>query len=400
MASPYNNDRLSFDVLGNVFQPLAVEGPLQLRRVLHVCKAWHSAVMLHCTLWTSIAVDRNFTTHFGNYSAVARTFISHCVQRSGALPLSVEFDMTKGEIPSAARDKSNEEGWSSRVALPILLRHFREIHIFDRCISLKWDANFTDFETLAPFLHPTLPVLRHLSIKNFFPVTDSKVNLSLFPYCPRMTMVTMSNYTENLPPFSPEDVANVKTLIYHNTAQWVACDIPAIERFSSLRSLVLATGDFGHIGDTMDVPPSYSSWRYRATDDPDCVITLPLLTFLHIHGEVPNAVLKRLDAPSLSNLHITADYSKHRHSMLIIPQVDFRRYPSTLSLLLKFPFAGTDDWVGPFMKLVESMHELQAVRITPMMASPHLSAQWKWKQVPVGGSGEWLIFTREPPASE
>ena len=399
MESPYNNDRLPFEVLGSIFQPVAVEGPLQLRGALHVCKAWHAAVVLHCTLWTSIVVNRNFAAHFGGYSTLAYIFISHCVQRSGGLPLSVELDMTKGEVPSAAHAKANSASRSCRAALPLLMRHFREIHILDRCVSLKWDAKFIDFQTLAPFLHPALPELRHLSVKNFS--SDPKIDLSLFPHCPRITMVTMSNYTENLlPSFSPEDVANVKTLTYHNSAQWVPNDIAVMRRFSSLHSLVLATGDFGPIGPRTNLSPLFAFWRYLISEPYNYAITLPLLTFLHIHGEVPEVVLKKLDTPSLLNMHVTADYSKHRHSMLMIPHTSFKQYPSTLSLQLEAPFADTDNWIDPFVALVESMRNLQAVHITPTMAHPRLSARWKWKQVPMSEPGEWLIFTRGPLVSE
>ena len=396
MESPYNNDRLPFEILGSIFQHVAMEGPLQLRGALHACKAWHTAVVLHPTLWTSIVVDQNFATHFDGYSDLARTFICHCVQRSGALPLSAELDGTKGEVPSGADVKAYLARLSCQDALPILMRHFREMHIFDRCISLKWDGRFLDFQTLAPFLHPALPELRHLCVKNFS--SDPKIHLSLFPGCPRITIVTMSNFTENLlVSFEPRDVADVKTLTYHSSAQWFPNDIAVIRRFSSLRSLVLATGDFGPIGPRTNLPPSFNFWTWEPYDH---AISLPLLTFLHIHGVVPGPVLEKLDAPSLSNMHVTADYSNHRHSMLRIPHASFKQYPSTLSLQLEAPFADTDDWIDPFVALVESMRNLQAVHIAPTMAHPHLSARWKWKRVPMSEPGEWLIFTRGPLVSE
>jgi len=391
--SPYNNNRLPFEVLGSVFEPLAEEGPLQLRGVLHVCKAWHSAVVLHRTLWTSILVDLKFTSYFGGCSAFrARTFISQCVQRSGALPLSVELKGRASPVRAirarVADDESNEAvNWSPKK----LMMHFRVIHIFDRCISLKWDAFFIDHKTLAPFLRPALPVLRHLQVKN---LACDVNDVSLLPHCPRMDMVTMSNYEEKRPSFSPGDVVNVKTLTFHNSADWFSDDILVIGRFSSLHSLVLATGTFGRNGNGIDVPPSYFWRRGLTNNEHHRTATLPCLTFLHIHGEVPAPVLYRLDTPSLLNLHVTAECNKRKHSMFIIPQAAFRQYPSTLTLLLESPFAYSYDWVYDFVELVESMPNLQTVYISPAMASPYLSTRWKWEQAPMNGLGKWLVFTR------
>ena len=74
---------------------------------------------------------------------------------------------------------------------------FRDLHIFDRSISLKLDVHFIDFETLVRFLRPELPVLTHLHVEDL--CFDPSNAVPCFPHCPEMHTMTRSNYTESVP---------------------------------------------------------------------------------------------------------------------------------------------------------------------------------------------------------
>ena len=87
----HNKDRgLPFEILSEIVSHLASDSPLRLRYVLFVARSWCDAAVYSPNLWTTILIDREFSSRCRDgWLAHGEAFIRCCFTRSGDLPITI-----------------------------------------------------------------------------------------------------------------------------------------------------------------------------------------------------------------------------------------------------------------------------------------------------------------------
>jgi len=298
---------LPFELLREIFSPLATQGPFQLRHALFVCRRWYNVIVSHKKLWSTIIIDEEIVDRFGLYSispdiSRVRAYIRACLDRSAPLPLdftlSEPFEGSFGPCCCSVLDE--------------LLTSGEPRHI-QRCRSLSWFIGYIhdDFmPEVATLLPPSLERLEYLFLKGY---ADNR-SLNRFPQCPRLKEVHLFNYSDGLSPkyFLDRDHTHVEKLTYTRGGGWTDLDIPYIQWFHAIRTLVLedaTPGDYLEYDD-LDEPGNTNIAHLH------CLETLKLI------GSIPLEIMKRLHAPILRRVEIaTGDSAPKSHALDTVPLV-------------------------------------------------------------------------------
>ena len=267
------------DLLGEIFYHVCEPGPLSLRHLLFVSRRFYSVAVNNAHLWTTIFLDYPFFLHFRWWREQGNKFVEYCLHRSGSLPLCLNIDCSDID-----RDDHT-----------ILLHPLETIgrpewRGFERCTSLMWKDGHKGATTqrFVDLLPKSLPSLKHVSLTSFRDVTVG----SQFPNCPVLERVEMLNHGPGSSHFWGTNFLHITTLSFGKGDLWHWYDLTTLSLFPGLHDLTLsaATG---------------LTWLI------DVKFSAPVLfEHLHIfraHGCIPQAILRKLVAPALEELHLEAN---------------------------------------------------------------------------------------------
>jgi len=272
------------------FSPIASRELFDLRRALFVCKHWHNVIVNDKKLWSTIIISDDIlgrfipNTKWPKFSR-AGAYIRACLDRSAPLSLDVTL--------SASFEDT--DGTHCCSVLDDLLNSGEPRHI-QRCRSLSWSMEyaFDDIPVVATLLPPSLERLEYLFLKGFSFDNRSSIR---FPQCPRLKEVHLVDHSDGLPPkyFVNRDHPHVEKLTYACGTGWVDHDIPYIQWFHAIRTLVLEDASLS------------SSSEYIFFEDPEnmSIAHLGCLETLKLIGSIPLEIMERLHAPMLRKVEIT-----------------------------------------------------------------------------------------------
>jgi hypothetical protein len=296
---------LPFELLREIFSPLASRGPFHLRRALFVCKHWHNVIVSDKKLWTTIIVDEEIVVRFKlsiTRAGIrrARAYICACLDRSAPLPLDVT-------LSAAFEDR---DGAHCCAILDDLFYSGDPRHI-QRCRSLSWciEYAFDAIPVISNLLPPTLERLEYLFLKGFAFQVNSFVR---FPQCPRLKEVHLVNHFDGLSPkyFLDRDHSHVEKLTYTCGLGWIDHDIPYIQWFRGIRTLVLEDA----------TPDSPSEYIVAEETENTTIAYLHRLETLKLIGPIPLDIMQRLRAPILRRVDIAAGTpAPHSHPLDTVP---------------------------------------------------------------------------------
>jgi len=301
---------LPSELLHEIFAPLASRGLFQLRHALFVCKRWYNIITNDKVLWSTIIIDQEIVDRFKLHSKCAEfsranAYIRDCLDRSAPLPLDVT-------ISAPFEDRYGAHCCS---VLNELLDSGEPRHI-QRYRSLSWcmENPFNDMPVVATLLPPSLERLEYLFLKGFAFENRSPIR---FPQCPRLKEVHLANHFEGVSPkyFLNRHPTHVKKLTYTSDTGWIDHDIPYIQWFHAIRTLVLE-----------DATPNSSS-EYTCFEEPEnaSIAHLRCLETLKLKGSIPLEIMHRLDAPILRRVEIAAGNSvPQSHVLETVPLVLLR----------------------------------------------------------------------------
>lgn len=303
---------LPSELLREIFSLFANRGPLQLSHTIFVCKHWYNVIISDQKLWSTITLDEHFVVRFKLHSSAPQTrkadaYIRACLERSAPFPLDVTLNKPF--------ETMNDLGGQCRSILDRLFK-FGEPRHFQRCRSLSWYIECTLYGSRHPLLDllpPSLERLEYLFLKNLN-FEDSP--LPRFPQSPRLKEVHLVNHLEGTSPhyFLDRDYNSVEKLTYTCGSQWIDYDIPYIQRFHQIRTLVLE--------DVVPLSPlRYHKPPYIHLEEVEntSIAHLYSLETLKLIGLIPLDIMRRLHAPILKNLDITTG-NNALHSLHIVPR--------------------------------------------------------------------------------
>jgi hypothetical protein len=300
---------LPSELLCEIFSPLASQGPLQLRHALFVCKHWYNIIVSDKKLWSTIIIDVETVYRFRLSSieaefSRARAYIRACLDRSAPLPLDVTL--------SPPLEDTN--GVRCCSVVDDLFNSGEPRHI-QRCKSLSWCIEYAfsedDMPLLSTLLPPSLERLEYLFLKNFTFDSDPLIH---FPQCPRLKEVHLFNYCDGVSPnyFLACDHTHVEKLTYTSDTGWEDHDIPYIQKFHGIRTLVL------------DDATPHSSSTYLVPDEVEntSIAHMHCLETLKLIGPIPLDIMQRIHAPILRRVDIVpGNSSSQSHPLDTVPLV-------------------------------------------------------------------------------
>jgi len=296
---------LPCELLREVFSLLASQGLFHLRHALLVCKRWHNVIVNDKKLWSTIIIDEEVVDRFKLHSKTpeisrASAYIRACLDRSAPLPLDITL--------SALESKHGEHCCS---VLDELLNSGEPRHI-QRCRSLFWCIGYTlyDRPILSTLLPPSLERLEYLYLQDF---TFHRGPPIRFPQCPQLKEVRLVNHFEGVSPhyLVDRDHTHVEKLTFTRDFMWIDHDIPCIQSFHAIRTLVLEV-----------TPRSFSAYIFLEEVENTSIAHLHCLETLELLGPIPLGIMQRLHAPSLRRVEIAASYSDpHSHALNTVPLV-------------------------------------------------------------------------------
>ena len=302
---------LPSELLCESFSLFASRGPLQLSHAIFVCKHWYNVIINDQKLWSTITLDQVFVDHFKLHSSSAQTrkadaYIRACLERSAPFPLDVTLDKLF--------ENMNDLGGPCRSILDRLFNFGEPRHI-QRCRSLSWCIESTLYGSRQPLLDllpPSLERLEYLFLKN---LEFDNYYLPCFPESPRLKEVHLVNHIEGTPPyyFLGRDYNNVEKLTYTCETGWTDYDIPYIQRFHQIRTLVLE--DAASLSPSLCRKPPYTQLEEVENTS---IAHLQSLETLKLIGLIPSYIMRRLHAPILNDLDITTG-NNALHSLHIVP---------------------------------------------------------------------------------
>ena len=84
---------MPFELLGEIFRYLCINGPLPLRHALCISKSFNNAAVHSAYLWSTVSLDVQLFEHFRNRTCdEADAFLEQCLRRSGTTPLHLKID--------------------------------------------------------------------------------------------------------------------------------------------------------------------------------------------------------------------------------------------------------------------------------------------------------------------
>jgi len=350
---------MPFELLGEIFRYLCLNGPLPLRHALCVSKSFYNAAVHNAYLWSIVSLDVQLFEHFRNRTCdEADAFLEQCLRRSGTLPLHLKIDLDGLYClyPRARHRSFNNPSPTEEfhIQLRRLLQTFGQVDFkaLERCVSLVWYQHFNQRLAIAILesLPKRLPSLQYLYLSQL--ATPS--HHQQFLECPMLKSVHLSaNYC--VPPqFWGTNFTRAKTLTFEKSIQWTLHDIGTLSLFPSIQHLNLsASGIMAH----------WCGGPKKATQ----VVQFLHLRTLRVIGIIPGAVLARLEAPALEGLYVEADYGGYTSIMTL-----HDHYPhfhcSKLYALLP-PITATVDrqWSGRLEALANKCSRLEVVYVSGWM---------------------------------
>ena len=329
--------QVSSYVLGEIFYHLCSDGPLPLRHVLFVSKAFFYAAINNAQLWTTISLDFDFMDHFTRRSVKhANGFIRQCLVHSGELPLCLRIiyasHMHMATLSGSLQTFMNPKYRSA-----------------ERCTSLMLYGleDSSSISNILASLPRELPSLKDLDVIRF----GDPVNGSQFPNCPLLERVAIWNHLNSSPTFWRTSFAHVTTLSLEQREQWEQDDMEILLLFPLLHHLTLyATGEK----------------VYWDTFDSQLRVQLEYLRILRVYGAVPSRILTGIVAPALEKLMIIADHL----NLTSIDELLISFEPLCLRLVAFLPegISVIDPmWATSFSKLVEKCTRLEELSISKWM---------------------------------
>jgi hypothetical protein len=353
---------MPFELLGEIFHHLCLNGPLPLRNILHVSKSFYNAAIHNAYLWSTISLDVQFIEYFHNrpYDE-ADTFLEQCLRLSGTTPLHLKLDFESlyalefGILCSVWTDTPPITDLHSRLCGLLQTLGKVEFSAFERCASLVWchslGRKLTD--GVLELLPERLPSLQYLRLSRF----DTPSSREQFPECPILTVAHLSGNYLVPPHFWGTNFTRVTSLTFTEDILWVWYDIVTLSLFLNIQHLTICS--FKDSG-----TPQYSSDNQIGMID---VVHFLHLRTLKVTGTVPKEVLAQLEAPVLEELHIEAD---HRGNTPILMLHDYflGSHCSILYALLP-PMIATADpqWSSRLEALANKCSQLEVVYISGWM---------------------------------
>lgn len=293
------------ELLREIFSFLASQGQFQFRHALFVCKHWYNVIVSDQKLWCTITLDRCFVDHFKlrrSRPQIRRAgeYIRACLDRSAPFPLDITLNAHFEDI----------NGVQYRSILDPLFNSGEPRHI-QRCRSLAWfiEYGFSGMCAVSTLLPPSLERLEYLFLKDFTFEGDSSIR---FPHCPLLKVVHLIDHLDRASPnyFLDGDHASVETLAYTCDTGWIDHDIPYIQIFHGIRTLVLE-------GDIAASPFAYT--LLEEVED-TTIAHLNSLETLKLVGLIPLEIMRRLHAPILRRVEIIAGAcAPQSHSLDTVP---------------------------------------------------------------------------------
>jgi hypothetical protein len=291
---------LASELLYEIFSSLASRGLFQLRHALFVCKRWHDVIASNKKLWSTIVIDEETMDRFKLRDhrpeiSRARAYIRACLERSAPLPIDVT-------IGAPFLDRF---GPGCSMILGELFKSGKPRHI-QRCRSLSWciGYNHKDVPLVATLLPKSFERLEYLFLRDICIEGETPIR---FPQCPRLKELHLFNYFDGFDYFLKRDHPYVEKLTY--TAEgWAHYDIPYIQNFRRIRTLVLEQATHG------------SSSHFAPEDT--SVAHLHYLETLKLIGSIPLEIMQRIRAPILRRVDIaTGNSAPQSHVLDTIPLV-------------------------------------------------------------------------------
>ena len=354
---------LPSELLCEIFSLFANRGPLQLCHAITVCKHWYHVIVSYRKLWSTITLDRDFVDRFKLHSGSALTkkadaYIRACLNRSAPFPLDVTLDNLFENI----------DGWDlsrgpCRSILDRLFKFGEPRHI-QRCRSLSWSIGSTLYgngRTVIGLLPRSLERLEYLFLKNLNFENDP---LPHFPQCPRSKEVHLVNHLEGTSPyyFLDRDYDNVEKLTYTSDTGWIDYDIPYIQRFHKIHTLVLEDAS----------PLSTLAYSLLEEVENTSIARLHSLETLKLIGLIPLYIMQRLHTPILKNLNITNGKTA-LHSLHLIPVALLQ---SVVSISVRYKSPSTTHVIRHLQRVVCNAPSL--AYLTGTLEMGELLAEKEW----------------------
>ena len=326
------------EVLGRVFYHLCERGPLPLRHLLFVSRRFYSVAVNNAVLWTTISLDSSFFHHFYRWPERRNRFVEHCLLRSGSLPLCLFINC------------SGLNAFDHTFLLhPLEILGKPEWRAFQRCSSLlMWNTEdytgtLTEFVNLLP---KSLPSLKYISLSRFGDIVDDLQ----FPVCPVLERVEMFNQFI-IPHFWGTNFLHVTTLCFGEAQSWMDSDLATFSLFPVLYDLTLFTRD---------------TQPLEFIVDSRLPIIFEHLNILRVHGCIPSAILTKLVAPALEELHIKAN--AHNITSIYPLQTSFNPLCQyILALLPEAVSTAEPEWAANLSKLVQNCTRIKSLYISRWM---------------------------------
>jgi hypothetical protein len=305
---------LPSELLHMIFSPVASLGPFQFRHALFVCKRWHNVITSDKRLWSTIIIDEEIMFRFrirGMWPEISRAkaYIRACLDRSAPVPLDVT-------LSAQLEDKHETDGCSM---LDDLFNSGEPRHI-QRCRSFTWYIAYSsdDMPVVSTLLPSSLEKLEYLFLKDF---SIGSASLIRFPQCPRLKEVHLANHFDGDSPkyFLDRDHPHVERLTYTSSAGWMDHDIPYIQYFHGIRTLVLEDA-------TLHSSSAYQPLPYEPLLDVEntSIAHLHCLETLKLVGSIPLDIMQRLHAPILRRVDIATGNFAPQHPR-VLTRVDIVR---------------------------------------------------------------------------
>jgi hypothetical protein len=353
---------MPFELLGEIFHHLCLNGPLPLRNILHVSKSFYNAAIYNAYLWSTISLDVQFIEYFHNrpYDE-ADTFLAQCLRLSGTTPLHLKLDFESlytselGIVYPTWTGTPPDTDPHSRLHRLLQTLGKVEFSAFERCASLVWCHSFSQLlvDDVLELLPERLPSLQYLHLSRF----DTPSRREQFPECPMLSVAHLSANYHVPPHFWGTNFTRVTSLTFAEDGLWVWYDIVTLSLFPTIQHLTICS--FKDAGTRQ-----YSGHsRMQATD----VVHLLHLRTLKLTGTVPKEVLAQLEAPVLEELHIEADH-RGNTSILTLHDYSLSSHCSILYASLPPMIATVDPrWSSRLEALTNKCSRLEVVYISGWM---------------------------------
>ena len=350
---------MPFELLGEIFRYLCLNGPLPLRHALCVSKSFYNAAVHNAYLWSTVSLDVQFFKHFRNRPCEeGDAFLEQCLRRSGTTPLHLKIDFVAlYSLHLEIRYKSWDApppNANSLYRLCRLLQTFGKVDVnaFERCASLALCHSFDrgSVNRVLEVLPERLPSLQYLYLSQF----QAPLSREQFRECPMLESVHISANHRVHPQFWGTNFTRVKTLTFKEDDLWNWYDISTLSLFPAIQHLNLSA-------------PGFGGYRSGASKNAAQVVQFLHLRTLRVRGFVHGKILAQLEAPALEALYVEADHQGHT-SIMTLHDYYPHFHCSKLYALLPPTIATVDPrWSRQLEALANKCSQLEVVYVSKWM---------------------------------